>query len=115
MARETIINLIDDFGDGKADETIKYTFDGANYEIDLTHENADAFRDHMEKYIEVSRKVGVANNISRTGNSESAKIRDWARKAGIEVPSRGRLSEEIVKAYENRNEKGMDDEDLEEL
>lgn len=114
MARETIINLIDDFDGGKADETIKYSFDGANYEVDFTHENADAFREYMEKYLKVSRRIGVANNSAKV-NSETAKIRDWAREQGIDVPARGRLSAEVMKAWENRDSQGVTDDELEEI
>lgn len=115
MARETIINLIDDIDGSKADVTIKYSFDGANYEVDLTDDHAEDFREYMQEWLDRSRRIGLAANSQRGANSETAKIRDWARSQGIDVPTRGRLSEEIMKAYENRDDKGVSDDDLEEI
>lgn len=115
MARETIINLIDDIDGSKADVTIKYSFEGSNYEIDLTDDHAEDFREHMQEWLDRSRRVGVASNSQRAANSKTGKIREWARSQGIEVPTRGRLSEEILKAYENRDDKGVTEEELEEI
>ena len=115
MARETIINLIDDIDGSKADVTIKYSFDGANYEVDLTDDHAEDFREHMQEWLDRSRRIGVAHNSQRGANTETAKIREWARGQGMEVPNRGRLSEDIMKAYENRNDPGVSDDDLEEI
>lgn len=115
MAREVIVNLIDDIDGSKADLTIKYSFDGVNYEIDLTEDHAEDFRQHMQEWLDISRRVGAANNTARGVNSETAKIREWARGQGIDVPTRGRLSEEVMKAWENRDDKGIDDDELEEI
>src|SRR5699024_7153282 len=117
MARETIINLIDDIDGSKADVTIKYSFEGSNYEIDLTDDHAEDFREHMQEWLDRSRRVGLARNTARTGgaSSETAKIREWAREQGIDVPTRGRLCEEIMKAYENRDDSGVTDDELEEI
>lgn len=116
MARETIINLIDDIDGTKADVTIKYAFDGNNYEVDLTDDHAEDFREHMQEWLDRSRRIGQANNSARAGvNSETGKIREWAREQGIDVPQRGRLSDEIRKAWENRNDSGVTDDELEEI
>lgn len=115
MARETIINLIDDIDGSKADVTIKYSFDGANYEVDLTDDHAEDFREYMQEWLDRSRRVGLASSTQRGANSETAKIREWARGQGIDVPTRGRLSEEITKAYENREDAGIEDDELEEI
>src|SRR5699024_2707261 len=117
MARETIINLIDDIDGSKADVTIKYSFEGSNYEIDLTEDHAEDFREHMQEWLDRSRRVGLARNRARTGgaNRGTAKMRESARNQRSERTTRGHLSEENMKTYENRDASGVTDDEREEI
>jgi Lsr2 len=44
MAQKITVALEDDLDGGSADETVRFGFGGAEYEIDLSKKNATAFR-----------------------------------------------------------------------
>ena len=51
------ISLIDDMDGSEADETVTYSLDDQEYEIDLSEENAAKFGETMQPYIDKSRPV----------------------------------------------------------
>jgi hypothetical protein len=51
------VSLIDDLDGSEADQTVTYSLDGQEYEIDLSEENAAKFRETLEPYIDKSRPV----------------------------------------------------------
>ena len=103
MARKTYVELIDDIDGEKAEETVSFALDGVAYEIDLSAENAQKLRDELSVWTEKARRVGgrrARGTAPRSGNNDSARIREWAREQGYEVPDRGRVAGNIRKAYE---------------
>lgn len=113
MAKQVIIKMVDDL-DGKsvAEETVEYSLDGTNYEIDLSSKNAEKLRKEIGVWIESSRKVGGRFKGRRpTKSSDDLQaIRDWANEQGMKVSSRGRISGEIISAYNNRSGKKTNEE-----
>jgi hypothetical protein len=104
VAQKVKIILVDDLDAGSADETVRFGLDGAQYEIDLSTDNAKNLRAAMKPYLDAGRKVGGG----RTGrprtagsarNNEAAQIREWARNNGYTVSERGRVNSEIIEAY----------------
>ncbi|ROP44410.1 MULTISPECIES: Lsr2 family protein [unclassified Rathayibacter] len=104
------LTLIDDL-DGSAIEgdggTVSFSIDGANYEIDLSAENAAALRDVFEKYVTAGRRVRRDGNVGASsparGKSDPDRlkaIREWAAENGHEVSPRGRISAQVVEAYD---------------
>ncbi|PPG37163.1 Lsr2 family protein [Rathayibacter sp. AY2B5] len=104
------LTLIDDL-DGSAIEgdggTVAFSIDGANYEIDLSAENAAALRDVFEKYVAAGRRVrrdgssGSSTPARQKSDPERLKaIREWAAENGHEVSPRGRISAQVQEAYE---------------
>jgi hypothetical protein len=105
MARKTYVELIDDISGDKAEETVSFALDGVAYEIDLSEENAEKLREELGSWVAKARRVGGRRTRGttsgpRASSNDSAKIRQWAREAGYEVPDRGRISGTIRKAYE---------------
>ncbi len=105
MARKTYVELIDDLTGDKAAETVSFALDGVAYEIDLSEDNAKKFRDEVGGWTEKARRVGGrrargTSSSVRSSANDSARIREWAREAGYEVPVRGRISGTIRTAYE---------------
>ncbi|UGT62857.1 histone-like nucleoid-structuring protein Lsr2 [Nocardia asteroides] len=105
MARKVIVEMVDDF-DGKstAEETVFFALDGAQFEMDLSTDNAKQLRAFFEQWTPHARKVGRApksKSVARsTDNREKTQaIRDWARTNGVDVSSRGRIAAEVVDAY----------------
>ncbi|WP_114855982.1 Lsr2 family protein [Brachybacterium sp. YJGR34] len=107
MARKTYVELIDDISGDKAAETVSFALDGVAYEIDLSAENAETFREELGVWVQKSRRVGGRRSrggASRNRSNDSAQIRQWAREAGYEVPDRGRISATLRKAYEEAHD-----------
>ena len=101
MAKQTIVQLIDDLDGSKAHETITYSIDGLTYEIDLNKKNAAKFRGLFKDYIAVSAKVPKSGKRpTKTVAGPSAReLREWARSNGFEVPDRGRIPTEVREAW----------------
>jgi hypothetical protein len=110
MAKKVTITLVDDFdGDGPADETVEFSIDGVSYEIDLSVKNAQKLRDEFKPWIDAGRRVG-GRRRGRPGapgrggrgsidREQSAAIREWARRNGHKVSTRGRIPAEIIEAF----------------
>lgn len=106
MAKNTIVQLIDDIDGGSADETVEFALDGTTYEVDLSTSNAASLRDALEKYVAVGRTVGSRGKGKKRSTSNSAAstaIRTWARANGYDIGDRGRISTEIREAYAAAN------------
>lgn len=108
MAQRVQIILEDDYDGGDADETVTFGLDGAEYEIDLSSDNAGQLRDALAPWLAHARKVGgrkrsrvtAARAAATDGGSSTSDIRAWAVDNGMEVSSRGRISSEVRQAYE---------------
>jgi hypothetical protein len=109
MAKKVTVTLVDDFdGEGSADETVEFSLDGVSYEIDLSSKNAQKLRNELKPWLEAGRRVG-GRRRGRTAppgrgrasidREQSAAIRDWARRNGHKVSTRGRIPAEIIDAF----------------
>ncbi|MBU3063163.1 Lsr2 family protein [Nocardia sp. NEAU-G5] len=107
MAKKVTVELIDDY-DGKstAEETVVFGVDGVEYEIDLSVKNAGKLRKTFEQWTEPARRAGripkaKSKVSSRTvADKEQTKaVREWARKNGYDVSSRGRIQASVIDAY----------------
>ncbi len=111
MVRKVETTLVDDMTGDAADETVSFSLDGIEYEIDLSENNAGVLRDIFVDYANAGRRVGKRTAVSNSrpglsatsrGNRErTAAIRSWAREAGRQVSDRGRISAEVAKAFED--------------
>ena len=102
MAQRVQIILEDDYDGGTADETVTFSLDGAEYEIDLSSKNASGLREALAPWVAHARKIGGRRKRSTkaTGSSSTSDIRAWAQAQGLDVSSRGRVSAEVREAYE---------------
>lgn len=103
MVQRVQLVLEDDIDGGVADETVSFSLDGKDYEIDLSSEHAKELRDAFGPWVGAARKPKSAatrsTRRSRNANNTAA-IREWARGQGHKVSDRGRIAAEIVTAYE---------------
>jgi len=110
MAKKVTVTLVDDFdGEGPADETVEFSIDGVSYEIDLSSKNAKKLREEFKRWAEAGRRVGGrrrgrAGAAGRGGRAtidreQSAAIRDWARRNGHKVSTRGRIPADVIEAF----------------
>ena len=103
MAQKVTVALEDDLAGGPADETVRFGFGGAEYEIDLGKKNAAAFRKQLAPFIEHARKArrGQPRRAARTTASRqrSDDIRAWAKQHGIAISARGRIPASVAEQY----------------
>jgi len=114
MAKTVITQITDDLDGSSGAETVTFGYRGTNYEIDLGRRNASAFDKTMRPYVDAARKVTTARG-GRRGSSDGrrtsrrssagqlASIREWARAEGYSVSDRGRISANVMAAYEKAN------------
>lgn len=115
MAQRTIVTLVDDLTGEEAENisTIEFGLDGVTYELDLTDENTAKLREALSDYAGAARKIGgrrrsgpragraPSTNGGAGYNRETLKaIREWAKKNGHTVSDRGRLSAEVLGAWQ---------------
>lgn len=101
--RKVVEVLEDDINGGPADETVYFGLDNKTYEIDLNAENAQRLRNAVAEFVGHARPVSAAGRSRRkasTGGPSPADVRAWARSQGMEVNERGRVSAELIAAYE---------------
>lgn len=104
MASRTIIEITDDLDGSKAEETVHFALEGAEFEIDLSKSHAEELRVVLEPYMKAGRKTGGKRDGRRRGSAASDKdqiraMRDWAKTHGLKVSERGRISADVQDAY----------------
>jgi hypothetical protein len=102
MVSKVITRLEDDLDGSEASETLHFSVDGVEYEIDLSRSNADKFRNSFGDYIAHGRKVGGSRRSRRSASSSQVDVkavRKWAASNGIEVSTRGRVPAEVIDKY----------------
>ncbi|MCT1435489.1 histone-like nucleoid-structuring protein Lsr2 [Dietzia maris] len=109
MAQHFQTRYIDDLDGtdlGESANTLSFAFDGKDYSIDLSEENAEAFRQAIAPYIEAGRRVTgtrAKTPRARSGGGNTKAVREWARANGYDVSDRGRIPADIMDAYASAN------------
>lgn len=108
MAQKVQTLLIDDLDGGEAEDTVRFGLDGAEYEIDLSAEHAEALRNALARYVSAARRApGAATRrpgqsgrrAATAGAPNPTVVREWAKSQGIEVKDRGRVPAELVAKF----------------
>ena len=106
MAQKVQVILVDDVDGGEAAETVSFALDGVSYEIGLSEKNAKKLRGAVQPWLTAGRRTGgsrrrrgVRSASASIGRTDSAAIREWARKSGHEIAKRGRIPVEVIDAY----------------
>jgi hypothetical protein len=86
--------LYDDLDNSEGASTIRFAVEGQAFETDLSDANAERLARALEPFVRVARPVGK----KAVDNGESALIREWAARNGIDV-NQGRIPAEIVEQY----------------
>ena len=116
MAQKTIVTLVDDLTGEEAQDisTVEFSLDGVLYQLDLTDTNGATLRGALSPYIAAGRKIGgrrrgprrpspVRKNNGRASGYTRATfqaIRAWAKTNGYTVSDRGRISLEVMQAWQ---------------
>jgi hypothetical protein len=103
MAQKVSVMLEDDLTGGPAEQTIRFAFDGTDYEIDLNAKNAAALSEQLAPYLEHARRAGRAPSRrpgrAAAGRQRSGDIRAWAKEHGLAVSERGRIPATVAEQY----------------
>lgn len=98
------LTLIDDLDGTSAADTIAFAVDGERYKIDLSSDNIAKFMAALAPYIDAAKVVGKKKNSSGT---DLDKVRTWARENGHNVSDKGRISQEVMEAYQAAKKEGV--------
>ena len=116
MARTVVVT--DDLDGSSPAEPVQFTYDGVNWEIDLSAKNREKLQKALQPFLDKAHPVDMAQpktktttptrTRTRTRTSRSAKngrenldaIRRWAQENGYKVGDRGRIAKSIIEEYE---------------
>ena len=110
MARREIVVLQDDLDGSEKDvRTVKFGFEGTNYEIDLGPANFDKLAKALAPYVEAARKDSVRRGAGPAAKAKSMsaaeqrafnqRVREWAKSQKQKVSERGRVPAKLIEAY----------------
>lgn len=130
MAQKTLIELVDDLHGGPATQTVTFSLDRKDLEIDLDDDNAERLRAALAEYIPHARWVAGRKPRKRGATTAStakatppafsgsapsrrveldppaADIRAWAKtQPDIDLAPRGRIPEEVKEKYRKASRK----------
>ena len=105
MAKQlvTMTEYTDDLDGTEAGRTVVFGYEGTSYEIDLSEANATAFENAIALYVGHARRARSSRRAGRRsagGRSDLSAVRVWAAENGMDVAPRGRVSAEILSAYD---------------
>jgi hypothetical protein len=109
MAQKVQVILVDDLDGGEAEESVTFSLDGVTYEIDLSSANAEALREAVAPWVGHARRVSGGRGRGRgpgrpraaAAKADLGEVRQWARENGYQVSDRGRVSAEVMTAYDS--------------
>lgn len=103
MATETTTRLVDDLDcKSDADTAVRHTWQGQDFESDLSTKNADEFAEVLQPYLAASRKAGRSAS-SRSGKKaalDMRAVRACAHENGIKISPRGRIRSSVIEHYQ---------------
>ncbi len=104
MAQKIQTLFIDDIDGSAAEGTVRFSLDGADYEIDLSATHGEELHATLKNYITHARKIGGTARRGTRGTRrpsavDSVAVRAWARENGHDIKERGRVPADVVAKY----------------
>lgn len=113
MATQTTVRLVDDLDGSDAVETIEFTVDGKDYEIDLSEVHVDQLRDALAEFVAAARRAPAKRRgraaAPKAGTDVSA-ARAWLKENGHQVKDKGRIPADLMDVYEQNKHQAPVDE-----
>jgi len=84
MAQKMTVALVDDLDGSPAAETVRFGFEGADYEIDLNAKHALALRRQLAPFTAHARRAGqglarrAARTASRSASADGSRRASWS-------------------------------------
>ena len=102
MARHTKVVLIDDLDGTPATHTHTITLDGRTVRLDVNDAHHDDLIGQMNVWLSAGSTV---KRVGRTrGGGDEQAARAWARRAGVDVPARGRVPAAVMRRWRDAGE-----------
>ena len=104
MAQRTVVKLVDDLDNKEIEDggqTVSFSYNGVQYEIDLGVKNAKKFDDALAPFVAAARRTGGRQGRASKSSSavDTKAVRAWAKSNNIEISARGRIPAEVVDQY----------------
>jgi hypothetical protein len=111
MAKQTTVTITDDL-DGSANaKEVSFSLGGRSWVIDLSPKNRAALEKALKPYIaKATEQRGAGRRRKSTGSPSRSKpkprtdlaaVREWAKSNGHKVSDRGRISADVLAAYDS--------------
>jgi hypothetical protein len=101
MARTVHVIVTDDIDGSSGAEAVSFSLDGQGYELDLGLPNRQRMQESLQTFIVAGRKIGRGTQRRvASRRSDLAAIRAWAADQGLRISERGRISAEVISAYD---------------
>jgi hypothetical protein len=109
MAKQTTVTITDDLDGSTNAKEVSFSLDRKTWVIDLSAKNRAALEKALKPYIAKATEQGRSNRRGKTSRSSSrakartdlAAVRQWAKSNGHKVSDRGRISADVLKAYDS--------------
>lgn len=100
MTRRLNLTIVDDIDGSDATETIRFSIDGADYEIDLNAQQAEELRGMALRWARLARRT-TGRQIRREATTRVAatRTREWALAQGYEISAHGPIPLSVSEAY----------------
>lgn len=112
MSRRTVVLATSNLSGKEIDgdpQVVKFDLgEGISYQLDLTDDEFIDLKRDLQQYIDVAdvlkgRTVTTGGSTGGSADPEIQKIREWGRDNGFDVPTHGRLPNDVREAYEAAN------------
>lgn len=102
MAQKVQVTRVSDVSGEEAQETVAFSLDGRDYEIDLSSGEAAELRDGLVRFTSRARRTGSRKRPGkrRASRDDLPEIRDYARSRGYDINDRGRVPQQIIAEYD---------------
>ena len=108
MAKQTTVTITDDLDGSTNAKEVSFSLNGRSWLIDLSAKNRAALEKALKPYIakatEQSRRSSRGKAVRPSSRAKSrtnlAAVREWAKNNGHQVSDRGRISADVLKAYD---------------
>lgn len=109
MAKNTTVTITDDLDGSTNAKEVSFSLNGRTWVIDLSAKNRAALEKALKPYIAKATEQGrrsrpgkAARMSSRAkSRTELAAVRAWAKSNGHQVSDRGRISADVLNAYDS--------------
>lgn len=100
MTRRTVEVVESNISNDPADVEVFFSVNSNHYRMDLTNDEAKQFHEALDPYVAVAEILPPRRGGARKRTFPVAAVREWAGREGIELPTTGRIPNEVWDRFE---------------